>query len=485
MKRILCILLMLPFVAIGQNAANPDSAKEAGINFEHSQNWAAILAKAKAENKYIFMDCYATWCGPCKYMSRVIFSQKEVADYFNAHFISVAIQMDQTARDSQEIKDWYADASAIAKDYGIGAYPTYLFFSPEGNAVHRLVGATEDGKEFIAKSEDALDSNKQYYTLLREWQYHKEDSAYLLHVLTTVLDVSDKENMIKVGNAFIDCFKGPVTHDKAMLIKRLVNSSESKGFQLFLDSAFRIGELMNDTNWVAERLSSIIFDEQVAPLFAKEKTSLNWREISVNLKTKYPTIAQKLVGITEREFRYRISLDIRAEFSKENFTLTEVYWTKLAKHLYNRFPGYDCNQMLLQEKTDYYADRKMWTACTNAAYQLIKQYGDRIGDRDINNISWDYIFLHTSDPKILKEASKWMRHSIDKDSNRVISVDTYANLLYKLGRRDEAVVWENKAIEIAEQINAGSRNLMDFKSNLAKMKNGRQTWEINTSTSQN
>ena len=485
MKKILCILLLIPFVSIGQNTEKPDSTNEAGIKFEHGQTWTGILARAKAENRYIFVDCYATWCGPCKFMSRVIFSKKEVANYFNTHFISVAIQMDQTAKDSQEVKNWYAVATEVAKEYGIGAYPTYLFFSPQGNAVHRIVGATEDGKEFIARAEDALDSSKQYYTLLKQWQYHIEDSAYLLHVLTTVLDVSDKENMIKVGNAFIDCFKGAVTRDKAMLLKRLINSSESKGFRLFLDSASRIGELMNNANWVAERLSSIIFEERIAPFFAKKQATLNWSEISANLKTSYPTISPKLVELSEREFRYRILVAIRAEILKNSAVLAETDLRKIAKQLTNRFPGYDCNQLLLQEEVYYYAEKKAWRACTNSAYLLVKRYGDQIGDRDINNISWNFIFMHTADPKILAEAAKWMKHSIDKDSNRVVSMDTYANLLYKLGRRDEAIVWENKAIDIAVKNHTNAGDLMDFKSNLAKMEDGKQTWENNTSTSQN
>ena len=39
---------------------------DTGINFLHAANWQDVLAKAKAENKYIFMDAYTTWCGPCK-----------------------------------------------------------------------------------------------------------------------------------------------------------------------------------------------------------------------------------------------------------------------------------------------------------------------------------------------------------------------------------------------------------------------------------
>lgn len=53
-----------------------------GINFQKG-SWAEIKAKAKAENKFIFVDAYTTWCGPCKWLSKKVFPQKKVGDLFN------------------------------------------------------------------------------------------------------------------------------------------------------------------------------------------------------------------------------------------------------------------------------------------------------------------------------------------------------------------------------------------------------------------
>jgi thiol-disulfide isomerase/thioredoxin len=80
MKQIFLLFMLLPILATAQT--------DTGVQFEHNLNWAAIQAKAKAENKYIFMDCFTTWCGPCRYMSAKIFPQKESGDFMNDKFVS-------------------------------------------------------------------------------------------------------------------------------------------------------------------------------------------------------------------------------------------------------------------------------------------------------------------------------------------------------------------------------------------------------------
>ena len=41
-----------------------------GVRFEKG-NLEQVLAKAKVERKIVFVDAYAVWCGPCKWLSLI------------------------------------------------------------------------------------------------------------------------------------------------------------------------------------------------------------------------------------------------------------------------------------------------------------------------------------------------------------------------------------------------------------------------------
>ena len=51
-------------------------------------------------------------------------------------------------------------------------------------------------------------------------------------------------------------------------------------------------------------------------------------------------------------------------------------------------------------------------------------------------------------------------------------MDTYANILYKMGKKDDAIAWEQKAIEAA-----GPQAKYQYENMLAKMQKGEKTWD--------
>ena len=103
-----------------------------GINFIQ-QDFSAAIKKAKEENKLVFVDAYASWCGPCKMMDKKVFSNKDVAEYFNENFISVKIMIEDAHNVTPE-------GAEFAKRYDFEAYPTFFFIDKNGKIVKKIVG---------------------------------------------------------------------------------------------------------------------------------------------------------------------------------------------------------------------------------------------------------------------------------------------------------------------------------------------------------
>ena len=113
-----------------------------GVDFQ-DLTYREALEKAKAENKLVFMDCYTSWCGPCRIMSNEVFPQKEAGDYFNPLFVCVKYDMEK------------GEGPELAKQYGVRSYPTFLLIRPDGTVQHRIVGSSEL-PEFIERVERGL-----------------------------------------------------------------------------------------------------------------------------------------------------------------------------------------------------------------------------------------------------------------------------------------------------------------------------------------
>jgi len=108
----------------------PTVALAGGIQFFEG-SFEEALARAEEEDKHVFVDVYATWCGPCKVMDAVVFPRDDVGEHYNANFINVKL----------DAEDESINGPAISERYDVGAYPTYLYLNPDGSLVGRALGA--------------------------------------------------------------------------------------------------------------------------------------------------------------------------------------------------------------------------------------------------------------------------------------------------------------------------------------------------------
>jgi len=109
--------------------------------------WNTAVKKASAQKKYIFVDCYATWCGPCKMLKMRTFTNKKVADFFNKNFVNVSIDMEA------------GQGPMLAQQWRIQAYPTLIIFDENAKPVLGTMGFMSPD-DLMRFAEQALNQKK-------------------------------------------------------------------------------------------------------------------------------------------------------------------------------------------------------------------------------------------------------------------------------------------------------------------------------------
>lgn len=101
---------------------------------------------------------------------------------------------------------------------------------------------------------------------------------------------------------------------------------------------------------------------------------------------------------------------------------------------------------------------------------LYKSFPESAGNFIMNNDAW-FLFENSSKPEQLSEAIKWSKLVIESEPTANY-FDTYANLLYKSGLKEQAILTQEKALTLP----AGNNSIENVKMSLEKMRAGLPTW---------
>jgi thioredoxin-related protein len=250
MKKILT-LLVATFMCSGLFAQ--------GIEFEH-ETFKEALAKAKKENKLVFMDCYTTWCGPCKYLAKTIFPQKEVGDYFNKNFVNVKMDMEK------------GEGIELCKKYGVSSFPTLLFIDVNGNAVHKLVGGMP-AEDLIKGGKAALNPEMRIGNLRAKYENGNRDLEFLMTYLNAVKAIYDRESMRIVAKEIINktSLEKYMNKEQFYVISVAKFTYKSKEFKYLLKNKDKVKEITDDFGYA--KLYGDAYKKHMQQ-FAKECKSL-------------------------------------------------------------------------------------------------------------------------------------------------------------------------------------------------------------------
>jgi thioredoxin-related protein len=400
-----------------------------GVRFQNDLIWESIKNRAKVENKLIFVDCFTTWCGPCKIMDQNVFSDTTVGRVFQDHFICMKLQMDSTATDNEFVKKNYPTVATFMREYKIGSFPTYLFLSDDGILLHKGVGAMPKS-EFMTLVSDAITPEKQFYSRIQNWKSGNISNNTLLELVNSVSDLyRDKDLALQMAKDYL----------------LIINKLDDKDFYTVPNLLFLIkySEIINTNNLSfarvrqkPEKVDSLMRTKRVAESFLK---SVLTREI------------------------YKPALN-NAEFSN-----TVPDWRELEELIKLKSDKNIARKVIVDAQVNWYLNKRNWDL-----YFVCLQHQFDLNDMEIingmylNYQAWQ-VFKNSYDKKNIANAIKWVDIAIQKANRHIDSVhwlDTRACLLYKSGERKKALAIEKSYLNqfpsdaefLRQRIDAMKRN---------------------------
>ncbi|MCF8246630.1 MAG: thioredoxin family protein [Saprospiraceae bacterium] len=277
-----------------------------GIEFTPG-TWKEIKAKAAKEDKLIFMDAYAEWCGPCKKMARDVFTEKEVGDYFNAHFVNVKMDMEK------------GEGIGLSSDFGVQAYPTLLFINSEGKAVHRAVGYhTTD--LLIGLADAAKDPNRNTGSITARYDAGDRSPQLLFNLAMARYDAMDG-TYVKIADEYLATQKDWNTDDNLSFIFRMADDLNSK----------MADYLMNNRGLFEDKYGKQAVtgkvDEMVQNTISHAETEADLKKVETLYTKTYPERASEL------------SAQLRMGFYAQREDWTN--FAKVADKYFKEFPAED------------------------------------------------------------------------------------------------------------------------------------------------
>ena len=349
-----------------------------GIEFDHTSSWKELKAKAKAADKLIFVDAYTTWCGPCKMMAKGTFTEAAVGEFYNKNFINAKIDMEK------------GEGIEIAKEYGIQAYPTFLFIDGDGVLQHRSVGYQE-GPAFVSVGQSAIDPASRLGSMDAKYKAGDRDPEFLLKLAYAKSAAMDPDAN-KVVNDYFSTQK---------------DWSTDVNLETIFDFAGDISSPL--TKYYIEN---------------KDKFIAKYGNSAVSNKTEMI-----------------IAMSTRSALRSANPDFDNI------KSVLVRLDPKNADKNLSNIKVNFLLRQKKYPEYALAAIEHFKNFPTE-DPNELNETAWNF-YLNIDDKSHLEKALAWGLKAVDLD-NKYYCNDTVAALYTKLGNKSKAKKYINKAIELAK-----------------------------------
>jgi len=187
-NRLVILAVFVPALVLAQSKK---------IEFSQTSFQQALNNAGKAD-KIIFVDCYTSWCIPCKNMAAHVFTVDSVATFFNSHFINLQIDMEK------------GEGPALQKKYRVEAYPSFLLINPDGSLLYKFVGAMS-AAEFLGKVREGMSPNNQVADMNKRYEAGERQAAFIREYIKLKIRLMEISEGVKIAS---DYFNGLTDAEK-------------------------------------------------------------------------------------------------------------------------------------------------------------------------------------------------------------------------------------------------------------------------------
>ncbi len=362
-----------------------------GIAFEH-QSMSEVLKQAEKANKLVFVDLYTDWCGPCKMMSKDVFTQAEVGDFFNSNFINLKVNAEK-------------EGVEYAKKYEVSAYPTLVVINAKGELVYKEVGALDAdallkfGKNALAQSTD----ENSYKNLNAKYNEGCREEAFLKMYIDKCIELKKKpynevEQYLQVQTSM------PENHVKMM------------EFVLEYGPYLQVGGK-------AEQIVNNNMTEYLDIATKKEATRLGRIQVNMVYLTRHLSLQNNDSAKFIAFQKARKNLKAEKQFYDDTYYQLDYIWN-------------------FGTKEDYKTEAKAYinTLITEAPQD------SSFHNRSLAEVTSNYIPF-CEKKKDYKELSTWIEYGKSTYPDELAYANIEAKMLYQMGKKDEAIAIQSKVVE--------------------------------------
>ncbi len=290
-----------------------------GIQFQELP-FKDLVAKAKKEKKLVFIDAYASWCGPCKMMEKNVFVTKSVGDFFNKNFVNARIDMEK------------GEGREVATKFGVRSYPTYLFLNGDGELVSQNYGYMEESM-FLLMAQDVNSPNNAKGSLKERFAKGEKDPEFLINIIK-LNSTSDFEFAKKASERYFENKKKTeeLTKDEIGYLLYFLKSTEDPNYKVFVSRKAEVIKFLPEKTY-SDFDHQLVLSKVVAQSIDEKNKQINEDYF---MKTAEPLVGKEeaLTKLNQTKLAY---YEQTANFAE---------YEKTALEYYKKTDSFDPNELL-------------------------------------------------------------------------------------------------------------------------------------------